>query len=67
MVKRVNAYEVQSLNTVDVTNYQQGDIFITNRSIGILAQGKIKTLETSKPNLTNYVTKEELKKILKKY
>lgn len=66
MKNKVDAYEVKSLATVDPTNYKQGDLFITNRSVGILINGKIKTMEFGKPDLSNYVTKDEVKKMLKK-
>lgn len=66
MRNKADVYDVQSLATVDTTNYKQGDIFITNRSIGILANGKIRTLETSKPDLSKYVKKEDVQKMIEK-
>lgn len=61
-----NVFQVKSLADVQVINYKEGDIFITKRSIGILANGKIQTLETSKPDLSEYVKKDEVKKMIEK-
>ena len=58
-----NVYEVKSLSTVDTTRYKQGDIFITNRSVGILVNGKIRTFVF---DLSDYVKKEEVKKMIEK-
>lgn len=66
MKNKVDAYEVKSLATVDTTNYKQGDIFITNRSVGILTNGKIKTFQFDTPDLSQYVKKDEVKKMIEK-
>lgn len=58
-----NVYEVKSLSTVDTTRYKQGDIFITNRSVGILVNGKIRTFVF---DLSDYVKKDEVKKMIEK-
>jgi len=64
MGKTVKCYNVENLNNVDTTRYIEGDIFITNRSVGILANGSIKTFSTGTPNLKNYVKKSEVKKMI---
>lgn len=66
MATKITAYEVKSLHTINVTNYKNGDLFITNRSIGILANGKIQTLETSKTDLSQYVKKADVQKMIEK-
>lgn len=64
MGKKVNAYKVDSLIKVDVTRYVEGDIFITNRSIGILVNNRIRTLSTGTPNLKDYVKKTDVEKMI---
>lgn len=64
MGKPIKAYKVDNLNKVDPSKYIEGDVFITNRSAGILINGSIKTLSTSTPNLRNYVKKDEVKKMI---
>lgn len=66
MAKKVMAYTVKSLQTVDTTNYNQGDIFITARSVGILTNGKIKTFQFDAPDLSQYVKKDEVQKMIDK-
>lgn len=64
MGKKANVYKVESLNKVDTTKYIEGDIFITIRSVGILVDGKIKTISTSTPNLKDYVKKDDVQKMI---
>ena len=64
MGKNNKTYKVKSLNNVKTDNYIDGDMFITNRSIGILFNGKIKTIPTNTPNMSNYVKKEDIQKIV---
>lgn len=66
MTNRVRAFKVNSLAKVNTFNYREGDLFITNRSIGILMNGKIETLQTEKTDVSELVTKKELEKILAK-
>lgn len=65
-MNRMNVYEVKALNQVNPMNYKNGDLFITNRSIGVLVNGQIKTLETNTPDLRNYVKKDDVIKLIKK-
>lgn len=64
MGKQVKIYKVTNLNKVDTTRYVEGSLFYTNRSLGILINGGIKNLQTSTPNLRNYVKKDEVKKMI---
>lgn len=64
MGQSVKAYEVNSLNKVDPSKYVKGSLFMTNRSIGILNNGKIKTLSTQSVNLKEYVKKDEVEKMI---
>ena len=70
-MKKITAYKVNNLSKVDTRFYVEGDHFLTDRSVGILNNGKIKnilgneqlekdvsTLKTDLINLTNRV--EEL-------
>lgn len=66
MAKKVTAYEVPSLSSVDTKYYVTGDIFITKRSIGVLMNGRIRTLEMDKPDLSQYVKKSEVQKMIQK-
>lgn len=56
MNNKVNVYKVRSLSIVDPTKYKEGDFFITNQSVAILANGKIEGLPT----------KKEVEKMIKK-
>src|SRR5699024_8981456 len=44
-MKKITAYKVKNLSKVDPRFYVEGDHFITDRSVGILINGKIKTLQ----------------------
>lgn len=59
MGKKVTAYRVRNLSKIDVTRYKDGDIFLTNRTIGILNNGKIEPL-----NKNNGLTKKQVKQMI---
>lgn len=44
MGKKITAYKVNNLSKVDPRFYVEGDHFITDRSVGILTNGKIKNI-----------------------
>ena len=44
-MKKITAYKVNNLSKVDPRFYVEGDHFLTDRSVGILNNGKIKTLQ----------------------
>ena len=44
-MKKITAYKVNNLSKVDPRFYVEGDHFWTDRSVGILSNGKIKTLQ----------------------
>src|SRR5699024_5610527 len=44
-MKKITAYKVNNLSKVDLRFYKEGDHFITPRSVGMLANGKMKTLQ----------------------
>ena len=69
---KITAYKVNNLSKVDPRFYVEGDHFLTDRSVGILNNGKIKnilgndqlendvnTLKTDLINLTNRVEQLE--------
>ena len=71
-MKKITAYKVNNLSKVDPRFYVEGDHFLTERSVGILTNGKIKnilgneqlendvnTLKTDLTNLTNRVEQLE--------
>ena len=71
-MKKITAYKVNNLSKVDTRFYVEGDHFLTDRSVGILSNGKIKnilgneqlekdvnTLKTDLTNLTNRVEQLE--------
>ena len=45
MGKKITAYKVTNLSKVDPRFYIEGDHFLTDRSVGILSNGKIKTIQ----------------------
>ena len=63
MGKRNKSYEVKKLSEVNTTLYKNGDIFYTDRSIGILHKGKVKTIG-SKPDLSDYAKKDEVQAMI---
>lgn len=64
MGKKITAYKVTNLSKVDTTLYIEGDHFITNRSVGILVNGKIKTIGNDSPDLTDYVKRDEVQQMI---
>ena len=43
-MKKITAYKVNNLSKVDPRFYVEGDHFLTDRSVGILNNGKIKNI-----------------------
>ena len=56
--------KVQSLQKVKTDRYKEGDIFYTDKEVGILINGKIKKLNTDTINMNNYVKKNEVEKMI---
>ena len=54
-MKKITAYKVNNLSKVDPRFYVEGDHFITDRSVGILINGKIKTLQGNE-NMEEHIT-----------
>ena len=63
MAKWIKAYRVTNLSKVDTTWYKDGDLFITDRSIGVLANGKIKTIG-NETDLSEYVKHDEVVQLI---
>src|SRR5699024_8565952 len=57
-MKKITAYKVNNLSKVDPRFYVEGDLYITDRSVGILINGKIKTLQGNE-NMEVHITKKE--------
>lgn len=55
--------KVERLNLIDPTKYSEGNLFITDRSIAILHNGKVETLV--KQADVRKIVREEVKKVLK--
>ena len=49
---KITAYKVNNLSKVDLRFYKEGDYFITSKSVGILANGKMKTLQDQSDLMT---------------
>lgn len=56
--------KVESLQKVKTDRYKEGDMFYTNSEVGILINGKIKKLNTTTPNMSQYVKKSEVKDMI---
>lgn len=56
--------KVQSLQKVKTDRYKEGDMFFTDKEVGILINGKIKKLNTTTPNMKDYVKKSEVEKMI---
>lgn len=63
MGKKIKSYEVKNLSKVNTTLYKNGEIFYTDKGIGILHKGKVKTLVSSS-DLSNYVKKDEVQAMI---
>ena len=57
---KITAYKVKNLSKVNTTLYKEGDHFITDRGVGILVNGKVKTIGNDKPDLSEYAKKEDI-------
>ena len=49
---KITAYKVNNLSKVDLRFYKEGDHFITARSVGMLTNGKMKTLQDQSDLMT---------------
>ena len=56
--------KVESLQKVKTDRYKEGDMFFTDKEVGILINGKIKKLNTTSPNMSQYVKKSEVEKMI---
>lgn len=61
----VKVYRVKNLSNVNVTWYKNGDIFITERSVGVLHNGKIKTIGNEQQDLSDYAKKDDIPDVSK--
>src|SRR5699024_12562678 len=57
-MKKITAYKVNNLSKVDPRFYVEGDHFLTDRSVGILSNGKIKTIQGNE-NMEAHITNKE--------
>src|SRR5690625_1470426 len=57
-MKKITAYKVNNLSKVDPRFYVEGDHFITDRSVGILTNGKIKTIQDNEIMEAHITNKE---------
>lgn len=56
--------KVENLQKVKTDRYKEGQMFFTDKEVGILINGKIKKLNTTVPNMSQYVKKSEVEKII---
>ena len=56
--------KVDNLNKVKTDRYKEGELFYTDKEVGILINGKIKKLNTTTPNMSQYVKKSEVEKMI---
>ena len=64
ILKGVLKMKVDNLNKVKTDRYKEGDMFFTDKEVGILINGKIKKLNTTAPNMSQYVKKSEVKDMI---
>ena len=57
--------KVGSLQKVKTDRYKEGELFYTDKEVGILINGKIKKLNTTTHNMSQYVKKTEVKDMIK--
>ena len=56
--------KVDNLQKIKTDRYKDGDMFYTDKEVGILINGKIKKLNTTTPNMSQYVKKTEVEKMI---
>ena len=56
--------KVENLQKVKTDRYKEGQMFYTDKEVGILINGKIKKLNTTTPNMSQYVKKSEVEKMI---
>ena len=56
--------KVDSLQKVKTDRYKEGQMFYTDKEVGILINGKIKKLNTTTTNMSQYVKKSEVKDMI---
>ena len=56
--------KVENLQKVKTDRYKEGQMFFTDKEVGILINGKIKKLNTTTPNMSQYVKKSEVEKMI---
>src|SRR5699024_7632721 len=64
MERPVNRYKVSNFSKVDTTKYMNGDIFYTDKEVGVLINSKIKKLTASTPNLKDYVKQSDIENFI---
>src|SRR5699024_9373423 len=60
MERPVNRYKVSNFSKVDTAKYMNGDIFYTDKEVGVLINSKIKKFPASMPNLEDYVQQSDI-------
>src|SRR5699024_407135 len=64
MERPVNRYKVSNFSKVDTTKYMNGDIFYTDKEVGVLINSKIKKFPASTPNLKDYVKQTDIENFI---
>src|SRR5699024_913126 len=64
MERPVNRYKVSNFSKVDTTKYMNGDIFYTDKEVGVLINSKIKKFPASTPNLKDYVKRSDIENFI---
>ena len=64
MERPVNRYKVSNFSKVDTTKYMNGDIFYTDKEVGVLINSKIKKFPSSSPNLKDYVKQSDIENFI---
>src|SRR5699024_1281529 len=64
MERPVNRYKVSNFSKVDTTKYMNGDIFYTDKEVGVLINSKIKKFPGSMPNLKDYVKQSDIENFI---
>lgn len=59
----MNVYKVKRLNDIDLTRYNEGDLFLTKQSIGIIHNNKMDQLV--KKSEIKTLIHDEVKRVLK--
>ena len=59
----MNVYPVNNIGKVDISRYKEGDVFTSDKKIGMIHNGKMEML-VRESDLKEYVKKKDVQKLI---